>query len=382
MQMVAASAVREGMYVAADVRDDQGRTLIARGQRIGQHHIVRLRKFRIEAIFIDPDHGVQADQPARSTIRERCERVLEQCITGTMQEFSQKRLVIDAAAVREAVDCLVAALVRSRNALITLSDVAAGTDRFLQHAVNTAVLATILGVDLRVPEAMLKDLAAGMLFHDIGKLFLPEQVTALQGLPSAEDVAVLQQHPQVGCEHLLRSGAVSSAAAAIVLRHHELLDGSGFPHGVSGDRLSTLMQIASVAEVYDTLTSSQFGLPPAMPDVAVSYLIANAGTLFAREVVAALCRRVALYPKGCAVLLNSGEIGVVAGTLPNAPTRPVVLVHFDRSLNRLQEPMIVDLAQDAGRCVNRSASTMEELMRLRDHPATVPPINPLLAHLG
>lgn len=382
MQMVAASAVREGMYVAADVRDDQGRTLIARGQRIGQHHIVRLRKFRIEAIFIDPDHGVQADRPARSAIRERCEQVLGQCITGTMQEFSQKRLVIDATAVREAIDCLVASLMRSRNSLVTLSDIATRTDRFLQHSVNTAVLATTLGVDLRLPEAMLKDLAAGMLFHDIGKLFLPEQVTARQGLPEAGDIAVLQQHPQLGCEHLLRSGAVSSVAAAIVLRHHELLDGSGYPQGVSGDRVSLLMRIASVVEVYDTLTSSQFGLPPVMPDVVISYLIANAGTRFAREVVTALCRRVALYPKGCAVLLNSGEVGVVAGTLPNSPTRPVVLVHFDRCLNRLSEPMIVDLSQDPGRCVNRSAGTMEELLRTRDHPVTVPPIDPLLAHLG
>jgi HD-GYP domain-containing protein (c-di-GMP phosphodiesterase class II) len=382
MQFVSAKEVCEGMYVAADVRDDMGRTLIARGQRIGQHHIVRLRKFRIDNIFIDPDNGEKVDKPEKSEIREQCEQVLANSISRTTQEFACKKLAVDPRAVKEATDRLVDALVQSQNPLVTLADMNTTGDRMLQHSVNTAVLATVLGKDLYLPEDMLRDLAVAMLFHDIGTIFLPDELTHKSSLPTPLEVEELRRHPMFGFEHLIRSKAISTVAASVILRHHEALNGSGYPQHVGAEKLSILMRIASVVEVYDSLTAPQFGLPATLPDAAVSYLMANMEKLFAKEVVAALCRRVALYPKGCGVQLTSGEIGLVAGTLPTAPTRPVVLVYVDSRGHRLKDPMIVDLPREPRRGVARSATTMEELIQAREAPPQARPIHPILATLG
>lgn len=381
MQFVTAREIREGMCVAEDVRDPQGRTLIARGQKIGSHHIVRLRKFRIEAVFIDPRNGEGVERPSKSELRAQCEKVLCDACAKLTQEFANKKIVLDTKAIREASDRLVDSLMNCKNPLVTLLDVSTSSDRMMQHAVNSAVLATVIGIDLRVPEPMLRDLASAMLFHDIGLIFLPENVTNPTSL-NPQHIPMLRSHPQLGIDHLVRSDAISNVSANIVLRHHEVLDGSGYPEGLTGDKLTTLIRIASVVEVYDSLTMPRFGIPAVMPDAAISYIIANTNKLFAREAVVALCHRIALYPVGSAVQLSTGEIGVVAGVLPTGPTRPVVLAQLDNKGHRFKEPIIVDLTREGGRSVVRSAPTLELLLKSRE-PALAPrPVDPMLASLG
>lgn len=379
MQFVGLRDVREGMCVAEDIRDQFGRTLLARGQKVGQHHIVRLRKFGVESIFIDERHGENIPKPTKSELRDQCVKVLSGVCGKLAQEFAAKRIVLDAQAIQAATDNLVESLINSRNSVVTLLDVSTSTDKVFQHSVNTAVLATALGVDLRVPAPMLKDLAAAMLFHDIGMIFLPDTLLHKTQPLTAEEFLALRNHPLVGFEHLARTDAVSSVAANIVLRHHEALDGTGYPHGMGGDKLSILMRIAAVAEAYDSLTSTRFGIPAALPDAVVSYMVANANKRFASEIVVALCKRIALYPVGTAVQLNSGEFGVVAGILPRAPMRPVILAHTDNRGKPLKEPVIVDLTQDMRRTVARSGSDLQTLMTSKD---AARPVDPNYATIG
>src|ERR1051325_3514796 len=110
MEFVASGQIREGMCVAEDVTDPQGRTLIARGQRIGFHHIVRLRKFGIQSLFIDPKNGEGVAKPGKSEIRKQCEAVLSASCAKLTQEFAAKRINLDGAAIRAAMENLVESL--------------------------------------------------------------------------------------------------------------------------------------------------------------------------------------------------------------------------------------------------------------------------------
>ncbi|HLK60163.1 MAG TPA: HD domain-containing phosphohydrolase [Chthonomonadaceae bacterium] len=370
------------MCVAEDVRDPQGRTLIARGQRLGLHHIERLRKFHIEALFIDPRNGEAVVKPTKSELREECEKALQASFGNLQKEFKEKRVALDTAAIKAAANSLVDALMKSKNPLVTLLDVSTSSDRMMQHSVNAAILSTVLAIDLHVPEAMLHDMAVAMLCHDVGFIFLPDELLQKATPPVASEVAILRQHIQLGTEHLVRSEAISSVAANIVLRHHEALDGSGYPAGASGDKLPLLTRVANVVETYDSLTSPRLGIPAVLPDVALSYLLTHTGTKFAKDVVLALSKRIALYPEGIAVQLNTGEAGIVAGTLPKAPMRPTVLVQVDHRGNKLKDPMIVDLSQDTRRSIMRSAATLPELLAMRDRLEAPKPPDPVYASLG
>lgn len=382
MQFVTAKQVREGMCVAQDVRDPQGRILIARGQRIGMHHIVRMRKFGIGSLFIDERGGETVAAPQKSELRKECEKVLTNACGNLTQEFTSKKLSMDAVAIQAAIEHLLQALMKSKSPLVTLQQMEAGSDRLLQHSVNVTVLTTALGMDLRLSEPMLRDMASAMLFHDIGMVFLPEELRNKETPLTQREFEEVRTHPSAGFEHLVQSNVVSNVAANLVLRHHEFLNGMGYPQGIGGDKLSILARIASVAEVYDSLTSPRFGLPAAMPDAVISFMIANLGKLFAKEVVVALCRRIALYPVGSAVQINSGEYGVIAGLYPASPTRPVILVKADNKGRMLKEPLIVDLTADPGRSVSRSGSSIEQLVQAKETATPPVPIDLYTAGIG
>jgi len=382
MQFVALRDIKEGMCVSENVCDEQGRTLIARGQRIGSHHIARLRKFRIESLFIDPNNGESVVKPTKTELRERCVEVMKGAFCQITGEFKEKRVALDAAAIKDVSGRLVDALMQSKNPLVTLIDISAGLDKTLQHSVNTAVLGVVIAIDMHIPEPMLRELAVALLFHDVGTIFLPDELVKKRGPLSPEEIQTMRQHVHLGCEHLLRSNAIGSVAANIILRHHETIDGAGYPNGVPDEKLTTLMKIAHVVEIYDTLTTGRPWMPAVLPDIAISYIISNAGRLFAKEVVIKLCQRIALYPVGSAVQLTTGECGIVAGILPKAPTRPVLLVHYDHKGNLLKSPIIVDLMRDLNRAVVRSAATLPQLLQAKSGELILRPVDPVLANLG
>ncbi len=382
MQFVASKDAREGMCVAEDICDPQGRVLIARGQRLGMHHIIRMRKFRIRSIFIDPANGESVVKPTRSDLRDQCRQVLGESCGKLKQEFANKKVVLDAASIKAATDNLLQALSRTNKPLVTLCNVGASSDRLLQHSVNVAVLGLVLALDMRAPRDLLHELAAALLFHDTGMIFLPDSLLYCETPPTPEQCAEIETHAQLGFEHLVHSQAISPTACGLILRHHERLDGSGYPHHLRGEKLSLLACILAVAETYDSLTGSRFGIPSVLPDAAISYIIGNADTLFARQAAVALCRRVALYPVGTAVQLTTGEYGLVAGLLPDQPHRPVVLIHLDRRRVALKQPLVVDLTAERSRGILRSAATLPELLQMKSADYVPPLVDARYANIG
>ena len=382
MQFVASRDAREGMCIAEDICDPQGRVLIARGQRLGMHHIVRMRKFRIRSIFIDPANGESIVKPTRSDLRDQCRQVLGDACSQLKQEFANKKIVLDAAAIKSAADNLLTALSRAKKPLVTLCNMGASSDRLLQHSVNVAVLGIVLALDLRAPRDLLHELAVALLFHDAGMIFLPDAILYCETPPTPEQCKEIERHAQLGFEHLVHSQAVSQTSCGLILRHHERLDGSGYPHQLRSDKLSLLACILAVAETYDSLTSPRFAIPAVLPDAAISYIISNADTLFERQVAVALCRRVALYPVGTAVQLTTGEYGIVAGLLPDKPHRPVVLAHMDRRRLPFKQPLIVDLTGERDRGILRSAATLEELLQAKNRDYVPPGVDERYANIG
>ena len=97
-------------------------------------------------------------------------------------------------------------------------------------------------------------LRLGGLFHDLGKIAVRDRVLMKRGRLSPLEVAEVRRHPGVG--HGLISNLKSLASALpLVLHHHERLDGSGYPHGLTGDAIPLIARITSVADIYDAMTT-------------------------------------------------------------------------------------------------------------------------------
>jgi putative two-component system response regulator len=100
------------------------------------------------------------------------------------------------------------------------------------------------------------EMRRGALFHDLGKIVVPDVILRKPGALTADERAVIEQHPVVGQE-LLAPMRTMRKTLPIVFSHHERLDGSGYPEGISGSAISMAVRIVTVSDVFDALTTDR-----------------------------------------------------------------------------------------------------------------------------
>jgi response regulator RpfG family c-di-GMP phosphodiesterase len=104
-----------------------------------------------------------------------------------------------------------------------------------------------------VSEPELRDIANGVLLHDIGKIGIPDAILLKPGPLTPEEWAVMRSHPELG-RRLLERVPFLRGAIPIVYHHHERWDGSGYPLGLKGEAIPLGARIFAVADAFDALT--------------------------------------------------------------------------------------------------------------------------------
>lgn len=124
--------------------------------------------------------------------------------------------------------------------------------REIGHSERVAAAALATAVGLRLPARELEAVARGGMLHDIGKLALPEEQLAVADPQSPPADSAYRRHPDVGAQVLqpLRS---LRACLDVVRHHHERLDGSGYPSGLSGEAFRPAIEVVALANLYDDL---------------------------------------------------------------------------------------------------------------------------------
>jgi putative nucleotidyltransferase with HDIG domain len=124
------------------------------------------------------------------------------------------------------------------------------------HSVRVGDLSAELGRELGLPRPALHHLRVGGLLHDIGKIGVRDTVLLKAGSLSAEERRLVEQHPTIGLR-ILESAKLPREVLAIVGGHHERLNGTGYPLGLTAEELSVFPRVAAVADVYDALTTDR-----------------------------------------------------------------------------------------------------------------------------
>lgn len=142
------------------------------------------------------------------------------------------------------------------------------------------VLARALDLD-RSECVAIREAAA---LHDVGKIGIPDEILLKPGALTPDERVVMQQHATIG--HRILSGSDSpllELAATIALTHHEKVDGSGYPHKLTGEGIPVCGRVAAIADVFDALTTNR-PYRIAFPLVeAVEMMKLDAGTHFDRD---------------------------------------------------------------------------------------------------
>mgnify|MGYP003341108195 FL=1 len=138
----------------------------------------------------------------------------------------------------------------------------------------------------------------------------------------------------------------------VCLHHHEKMDGSGYPEGLCGDRISLLARMGAVCDVYDAVTSNRPYKAGWDPAESVARMASWKGH-FDPVVFQAFVKSLGIYPVGSLLRLQSGRLAVVVEQKPGALTTPLVKVFFSTKSQMPMTPQLLDLSTSNDRIVGR-----------------------------
>ena len=130
-------------------------------------------------------------------------------------------------------------------------------------------------------------LSDAALFHDIGKIGVPDSILQKPGALTPEERAIIQRHPQQGVD-ILRNIDAYQELIPLILHHHEFYDGRGYPDGTAGDQVPLEVYILGAADAYDAITSDRPYRKGRTPLQAAAILREEAGKQFHPQVAVTL----------------------------------------------------------------------------------------------
>ena len=124
------------------------------------------------------------------------------------------------------------------------------------HSDRVSELSVLIGKHLGLSEEDLRTLKIGGLFHDIGKIGVPDTILQKESKLTDDEYSEIKNHPSIGA-HILSSATIFKDIIPIVKHHHERYDGHGYPSQLAGENIPYLARITAVADTFDAMTSKR-----------------------------------------------------------------------------------------------------------------------------
>lgn len=157
------------------------------------------------------------------------------------------------------------------------------------HQLRVARLAWVIAAEMGLPMDLVDGIRVAGMLHDIGKIAVPSEILTRPGKLDEVEFSLIKKHSRSGFE-ILKGIDFPWPAAQAVLQHHERMDGSGYPGGLSGDQIITEARILAVADVVEAMASHRPYRPAWSIETALNEIEKGKGLVYAPEVVEATLR--------------------------------------------------------------------------------------------
>lgn len=147
------------------------------------------------------------------------------------------------------------------------------------HSDRVSEFSVLIGQKLKLNDDDIKRLRVGGLFHDVGKIGVPDSILQKNERLTDTEYSEIKNHPTIGA-HILSTASIFQDILPIVKHHHERFDGKGYPGNLQGENIPYLARIAAVADAFDAMTSRRVYRDSLPLDVVISEFEKNKGTQF------------------------------------------------------------------------------------------------------
>jgi HD-GYP domain-containing protein (c-di-GMP phosphodiesterase class II) len=345
MKTIKISALVPGMIVAKDIFDASGLLMLNEGTILSTELIKKLEYWGLDETYIEepsPSLREQQEQAIIPQMKIAHERAIN--LTGSL--LSKPELGDgDSLIFKGMIGDIASQIDLNSNILLNLSHLKTHDDYLYSHAVNVSIVAMIIGRELRMNESTLKNLGLAALLHDVGMVRIDKSIYNKDGQLNDEEWAEIKRHPEYGYEMLSGNEDFDEEVLLGVKQHHERINGKGYPEGRSGDNIHLFGKIIAISDVYDACISSRKHRQRMTAYEALRNLLGESA-LFDIRILKALVTSMAIYPIGSYIRLNTGEVAKVIGINHGFPFRPEIRIYLDRSRNKLEKPVRINLTDE------------------------------------
>jgi HD-GYP domain-containing protein (c-di-GMP phosphodiesterase class II) len=342
--------VRPGMKLGKRIYNEEGLVLLGEHVELTQMLINRLGQYGIDFIYIaDPRTDdvaipdvlsdatrLRAISEIRTTFRKLMDDSMKRKSTG----FVQLGKVF-----RDVMNMIIEDLSGHKDAMIMLMNMSVMDDYLFQHSLNVCIYSTMLGMAYGYNREELTTLGLGALLHDIGKTQIPLELLRKNAKLTDDEFSRIKKHAEYGYLLLKDEPNIPLLAAHCAFQHHERLNGSGYPRGIQGTDIHDYARWIGLVDSYDAMTSHRVYRKAMLPHQAMEIIFTGTETLYEQSKIELFRDKIAIYPIGLTVTLNTGEKGMVVGLNNLVPQRPIVRVLQNENGEDLSSPLDVDLSK-------------------------------------
>ena len=206
-----------------------------------------------------------------------------------------------------------------------------------KHSVDVATMSMIIAKNMKMSSQDVYNIGIAGLLHDMGKSKIPLEILNKPGKLTTEEFSLMKEHSLMGYRIIKEKNEFNDSICFAVLQHHEKMDGSGYPMGVSSDKIVPYAKILSVVDVYDALVTERPYKKAYSQRTAVEMVMSMSGELDINAMRSFLSS-VILYPVDSTVELSNGEKARVVKNSELSALRPTVV--------GLQSGKVYNLAED------------------------------------
>jgi len=332
MRYISLDQVEPGDTLARSIYTSDGLTLLQADVQLTVGMIHKLRRFGVTMLSIkDPyTQDIKVEDVITETTRKEAIRNLSAAI-----QCVQSGKGMDMRSIQRSVHSIIDETLRNRRVLLNLGEIRTADNALFIHSLNVCMMATVMGVGLGYTHNQLKELAIGALLHDIGKAVGVEE--------GIRETSLDAHHTWTGFHLLRKKHEMSIVSAHIALQHHEWVDGTGIPRGLTGADIHEFAKIVAICNYYDNLISPFSEEETCHPYEACEKIMALAEKRFDHKMVIHFLRSIAVYPTGSSLRLSTGEVGIVIQQNRGLPSRPVVRIIRKERLRRLHDDVDHDI---------------------------------------
>lgn len=366
--------VRIGMYVAALDRPWLESPFLFQGFVVETEEDLESLRKHCNYVFIDDIKSRDSDEvrrlmdetrsDAKPRDRQTVERVRQGSIEsfrdnlrnatqsfrrstdGVIRFFNDMRLgkSIETEDAKVVVSELITTISSNVNTALWLTNLRNQHEATASHCLNVSILALAFARHLGYPHEQLEEVGMGALLHDLGIARVPNKILNKPGNLTEEEFEIVKKHPRDGFTVLKLTREIPAGALDIVLRHHERVNGSGYPEGLKDEDIREPVRVVAIADMYDSMTSERVYRKAMTPQDALTAMHKRAEADFGKRLVQEFIKCVGIYPIGSLVLLHSGALGVVVSSNPEARLKPLILLVRDDDGRDVVPRKLVNLA--------------------------------------